>query len=330
MLYFGKCIPVSLLPFLLLTTAPPIAAGVQLEQPDAAVYDGARSGTEANETKEINKGTADVLPPPAPEAVKPPIEPVIEPAKKSWGFAFRTLLQDQKDIWTSPTRIGKDQLPWLLPLVGATAAMTPFDKRVAGALPNSTTQLNVGKAVSQAGTFYALGGLSASFFLAGRFAGSSRARETGLLSAEALINTQAVVQVMKFAFSRARPDSDTGQGDFFKGGGQSFPSGHSAGAWAMAAVISREYYDNKFVRYGIYALPVAVSAARIGAQRHFVSDVLAGALIGNLIGAFVYGKHHDPALGGAPVERRSRAIPMPGLHVDPGSKTYALSLTWHP
>ncbi len=318
MLYFGKCFPVSLLPFLLLTI-PPNAAGVQLEQPDAVAQDGAPSSTEAN------KATADELSPPVPAAVKPSIEP----ARRSWGFAFRTLLEDQKEIWLAPSKIEKGQLPWLLPMVGATAAMTQFDKRVAGALPNSTTQVNVGLAVSQAGTFYALGGLSASFFLAGRLTGSSRARETGLLSAEALLHTQAVVQMMKFAFGRERPDYGTGQGDFFSGQ-QSFPSGHAAGTWAVAAIISREYYDNKLLRYGIYAFPIAVSAARIGAQRHFVSDVIGGALIGNLIGAFVYRKHHDPALGGAAVTPRSRAIPMPSVQFDPGSRTYALSLTWHP
>lgn len=310
MLYFGKCFPVSLLPFLLLTI-PPIAAGVQLEQPDAATCDGAPSGTDEH------KGKAEELPPPVPEAVKPSIEP----ARKSWGFAFRTLLQDQKEIWTSPSRIGTHELTWLLPIIGATAAMTPFDARVAAALPNSTTQLNISRAVSQAGTFYAFGGLSATWFLAGRLTGSSRAQETGLLTAEALLNTQAVVQVAKFASHRERPDSN---------GHDSFPSGHAAGTWAVAAVISREYYDNKLIRYGIYALPIAVSAARVGAQRHYVSDVIAGGLIGNLIGTFVYRKHHDPALGGAPVERRSRAIPMPGVQLDPGSRTYALSLTWHP
>jgi hypothetical protein len=258
------------------------------------------------------------------------VKPSIEPAKKkSWGFAFHTLLQDQKEIWTSPTKIGTQQLPWLLPMLGATAAMMPFDSRVSAALPNSTTQLNIGKAVSQAGTFYALGGLSASFLLAGKFSGSTRARETGLLTAEALINSQAVVQVMKFAAGRERPDYGAGKGNFFSGQ-DSFPSGHAAGTWAAAAVISREYYDNKLIRYGIYALPIAVSAARVGAQRHFVSDVIAGGLIGNLIGSFVYRQHHDPSLGGAPIEQRSRAIPMPGVQFDPGSHTYALSLTWHP
>jgi membrane-associated phospholipid phosphatase len=307
MLYFGKCFPVSLLPFLLLTL-PPNAAGVQ---------NGAPTSTEAN------KATADELSP--PETAKP----FVAPPRRSWGFAFHTLLEDQKEIWLAPSKVDKGQLPWLLPLIGATATMTQFDKRVAGAMPDSTTRLSVGRAVSQAGTFYALGGLSASFLLAGRFTGSSRASETGLLSAEALINTQAVVQVMKFAVRRQRPDYVVGQGNLVSGQ-DSFPSGHAAGTWAAAAVISREYYDNKLLRYGIYALPVAVSAARIGADRHYVSDVIAGALIGNLIGAYVYRKRHDPALGGAPVKPRSRAIPMPSFQFDPGSRTYALSLTWHP
>lgn len=322
MLYFGKCFPVSLLPFLLLTM-PPNAAGVQLDRPDAATL----SGAPGSEESKTSGGTVDEVSPRVPETVKPSFVKPLKPF--SWTSAFHTLVEDQKDIWLGPTKINRSQLPWLLPIVGATAAMVPFDRRVAEALPNSTTRINAGLAVSQAGTFYALGGLSASFFLAGKFTGSGRARETGLLSAEALLQTQAVVQMMKFAFGRERPDYGTGQGRFWSGQ-QSFPSGHAAGTWAVAAIISREYYDNKLLRYGIYAFPAAVSAARIAADRHYVSDVLAGALIGNLIGAFIYRRHHDPALGGAPVEPRSRAIPMPGVRLDPKSRTYALSLTWQP
>jgi membrane-associated phospholipid phosphatase len=319
MLYLGKCFPVSLLPFLLLTI-PPNAAGVQLEQPGANAQNGVPIIAEAN------KAAADELSPHVPEAVKPSL---IEPARSPLFSAFKTLVKDHKDIWLGPTRIEKQQLPWLLPIVGATAAMTQFDARVAGALPNSTTQLNVSRAVSHAGTYYALGGLSASFYLAGRLTGNSRARETGLLSAQALLHTESVVQFAKWGFGRERPDYGEGKGNFLSRQ-QSFPSGHAAGTWAVAAIVSREYHDNKFLRYGIYALPVAVSAARIGAQRHFVSDVLAGALIGNLIGAFVYRKHHDPALGGAPIKPRSRAIPTPGIQFSPRSRTYALSLTWNP
>ncbi|HOL70204.1 MAG TPA: phosphatase PAP2 family protein [Bryobacteraceae bacterium] len=226
-------------------------------------------------------------------------------------------------------KVQKSHLPWLLPAIGATVAMSQFDHRVAGALPNSSTQVNVGRAVSHAGTYYALGGLTASFLLAGKLGGNRRATETGLLSAAALLHTESVVQMSKWAFGRERPDYGAGKGNFFSGQ-QSFPSGHAAGTWAVAAIISREYYDNKWIRYGIYALPVTVSASRIAARRHFASDVIAGAVIGNLIGAFIYRRHHDPSLGGAPIRERSRAIPTPGITFSPSTRTYALSLTWNP
>jgi membrane-associated phospholipid phosphatase len=316
MLYPGKCFPVSLLPFLLLTM-PPKAAGVQSES---------QSGAPSCEESRSGNGAADEVFPRVLETAKPPLA---ERNKPFWSSTFLTLVKDHKDIWLGPSKIDRHQLPWLLPVVGATAAMTPFDTRVARALPNSPAQLKAGRAVSQAGTYYALGGLSATFYLAGRLTGSGRARETGILAAQALAHTESVSQMLKFAFGRERPDYGTGEGRFWNGQ-QSFPSGHAAGTWAVAAIVSREYHENKLLRYGIYALPVAVSAARVAGQRHYVSDVIGGALIGHLIGAFIYRRHHDPALGGAPVAPRSRAVPIPGLRAEPRSRTYALSLTWHP
>lgn len=319
MLCLGKCSSVSLLPFFLLAISfSSNAAGVQFEEP-AAAQSGLQKSTVANRT------ALDEPPPPVPR----PETPSIGLDGPSWASAFNTLLKDHRDIWLAPTKVEKRHLPWLLPVIGATAAMSQFDHRVAGALPNSTTQVNVGRAVSHAGTYYALGGLTASFLLAGRLSGNRRATETGLLSAAALLHTESVVQMSKWAFGRERPDYGAGKGNFLSGQ-QSFPSGHAAGTWAVAAVISREYYDNKLIRYGIYALPITVSAARISARRHFVSDVIAGAVIGNLIGAFIYSRHHDPSLGGAPIRERSRAIPTPGITFSPSTRTYALSLTWNP
>jgi membrane-associated phospholipid phosphatase len=306
MLYFGKCIPVSLLAFLLFTV-PPNAAGAQSERPAAAVSGSVESGTD------VNNGTADAPASPDPSTVKPSGQL----SETSWTSALHTLALDQKDIWLSPSKLGTHELPWLLPIAGATAAMTQFDTRVAGALPNSSTQLSVSRAASQAGVF-GVGGLAAAFYFGGRFTGSTRARETGILTAEAIAETQGPVQVLKFAIRRERPD----------GSAWSFPSGHAAATWAAAAVISREYYDRKLVRYGIYALPALVSAARIGAEKHYVSDVIAGAAIGNLIGAFVYRRHHDSELGGAPVKPRSPLLPTPGVQFEPHARVYALSLTW--
>ena len=61
----------------------------------------------------------------------------------------------------------------------------------------------------------------------------------------------------------------------------SFPSGHSMASFAAATII---YYNNK--KYGIFSLILAglIAFSRLYLYVHFPSDVIAGILIGSLIG----------------------------------------------
>jgi PAP2 superfamily. len=65
-------------------------------------------------------------------------------------------------------------------------------------------------------------------------------RETGFLSGESAIDSLFVVEALKFATGRQRPYQADGHGHFWKGGA-SFPSEHSAGAWAIAGILAHEY-----------------------------------------------------------------------------------------
>src|SRR5260370_18894772 len=48
-----------------------------------------------------------------------------------------------------------------------------------------------------------------------------------------------------------------------------------------------------------YGLASLVSVSRVKAHQHFLSDVLVGSVIGNLVAQNIYSRHHDPDLGGA-------------------------------
>ena len=107
--------------------------------------------------------------------------------------------------------------------------------------------------------------LPASGFLA---AAAHKDKKGALQLVEAYGSAMAVVYVLKPVIDRQRPD----------GGSQSFPSGHSASAFAGAAFLQRRYGW----RYGAPAYAVAsfVAWSRVESKRHWTSDVIAGGAIG--------------------------------------------------
>lgn len=63
----------------------------------------------------------------------------------------------------------------------------------------------------------------------------------------------------------------------------SFPSGHTAQAFAAATLLSEEYKDRfHWMPFAAYGLASSVGALRIANNRHYISDVLLGAGIGIL------------------------------------------------
>ena len=137
-------------------------------------------------------------------------------------------------------------------------------------------------------------------YLFGRLGGNEHARETGVLSSEAAIDSAIITEVLKFATQRQRPNEGTGQGHFWAGSAanSSFPSQHAAVAWALASVFAHEY-PSPAMRFLSYGAASAISISRITSLNHFPSDVLVGSAIGYFVGREVYGTRHDTDLPGA-------------------------------
>ena len=269
---------------------------------------------------------------PAPSA-----KPSPTPSRKRHFFA--DILRDQRAIWTSPFHLGRDDARWLAPLGLSALALASTDQYT-GRLSGGSRSISFSRDVSQAGSIYSTAGLSAAFYLVGRATGSERARETGLLGGEALIDTALVYSVLKNVSQRPRPTVDAAHAEFFDGG-HSFPSGHAASAWALATVVAREYHDRRAVEVGAYGLAAAVSLSRYTAHKHFLSDVVVGGAIGYGIGRYVYRSHHDPALddsgadaGGGEEEETGRAsapsklLPLVAPSFSRAQREYGLALAW--
>jgi hypothetical protein len=241
------------------------------------------------------------------------------------GRGFTTLARDHALLWSSPFRNGRAGLLTAAPIAAATALALSVDHPIARRLPNTPDQVRYSKAVSATGTYYTLGAAAGAFIGVGAIARDRRAVETGMLAAQAIAHSESIAQMLKYAGGRERPDyGDAMRGRFWRRQ-QSFPSGHAMGTWAVATIVSREYHENKWIRYGAFAFPIAISASRMGAQRHFLSDVVAGGSIGYLIGGWLYNRHHDPTLGGASVRRRGLAI-RPDVQFDPKTRSVGVAI----
>jgi membrane-associated phospholipid phosphatase len=99
-----------------------------------------------------------------------------------------------------------------------------------------------------------------------------------------LLTTGAVIQAIKHLIGRARPKLSYDLifiGPSVKSGYDSFPSGHSAMVFFFAYTLS-QYYPKYRVLFYLFAL--AVSIDRVEELAHFPSDILAGAIIGLLLG----------------------------------------------
>ncbi|MBA4122788.1 MAG: phosphatase PAP2 family protein [Acidobacteria bacterium] len=240
---------------------------------------------------------------------------------------FKHILRDQQAIWTSPFHLNKGNGRWLAPLGLSTAALIATDRQTVKAFDNeSPGTLTASRNVSRIGSDYGAGGIVAAFYFVGLASNNKRARETGLLGAEAFIDSAIVSQTLKITTQRLRPGGGEERGRFFIGG-NSFPSGHAASIWSVATVIAYEYQDKPLVKYGVYGLAMAVSLSRYIGREHFLSDVLVGSAIGFGIGRYVYQTHHDKS-SDAKDETSSKLFPAIAPIYNRRARAYGVSLNW--
>ncbi|MBN1150225.1 phosphatase PAP2 family protein [candidate division WOR-3 bacterium] len=104
--------------------------------------------------------------------------------------------------------------------------------------------------------------------------GDKKLRRCGEMSLMSFGFSGALVSAVKISVSRRRPD----------GGDHSFPSGHTSNAFSTATIISCEYPQ---YRAQAFFLASAVGLSRIALNRHWTSDVIAGACLGIASGFLV-------------------------------------------
>ena len=116
-------------------------------------------------------------------------------------------------------------------------------------------------------------------YMWGRAFSQPKVSHLGMDLIQAQLLTEMLVQPLKFAVGRERPDHSNHQ---------SFPSGHAAVTFATATVIERHLGWRNSAH--AYTLASYVAMSRLHDNRHYLSDVVFGAAVGTIAGRTVV--HH--------------------------------------
>jgi len=183
-------------------------------------------------------------------------------------------------------------------VVVASATAYRYDTRV-----NAFFEKQQHKTISHSTTYFfdPLGGKESFVGLAlftgiAHISNKPKAVETGMNAFKACMIAGVGSMAIKTIVQRPRPYTSE---DFpletnpFSRDFQSFPSGHTANSFAMATVFSQAYKDDyKALPYIAYSLASMVALARIYDNQHHLSDIIAGAAIGYIIGKTVSKKNN--------------------------------------
>jgi membrane-associated phospholipid phosphatase len=202
---------------------------------------------------------AQEIAPATPAGPSEPQAPSFRAFARGLGMSFTTSLFSEQNV--------------LPAAIGGTVALTlaPHDEAISSALRGTSDRLGVlGDA---AGGTIAMAAITGGTVTASLFSHSTRLKSTAFALAQATTVQVAIVQGMKYITQRARPDGSDNL---------SFPSGHAAGAFTVAAVFSN-YYGWKW-GVPLYTAAGLVAVSRVEKGKHWPSDVAAGATIGLLAG----------------------------------------------
>ena len=145
--------------------------------------------------------------------------------------------------------------------------------------------------------------ISAATYGAGAIAGSRPVAELGLRATEAIIVSGAITGLVKGTLGRQRPYVNINDPDYFvfgkgfsDGACTSMPSGHTTAAFAFASVVTDEthhYWPRQtwWVATLSYGGATMVGLSRIYSNKHWSTDVVAGAMVGTLTGLGVVRWH---------------------------------------
>jgi membrane-associated phospholipid phosphatase len=134
------------------------------------------------------------------------------------------------------------------------------------------------------------GTVSAGVLAAGMITGNESLTRSGARLAAALALAGSGSVISKLALGRPRPTDNPDADEYVPfSGREAMPSGHTAVAFAMATTLADEI-DRTWASIGLYTIATGVGWSRLNENRHWVTDVAAGAVLGITSAKLVSGR----------------------------------------
>ena len=209
------------------------------------------------------------------------------------------LWKDPVNLLTRPAFWDGEQWKTFGIEAGITGGLLPLDNTVRDVVHDNKTAslddgLNTVRTITGAGAYYFAA--SGAIFGSGLIVQNEKLADSGFLAFESVAYAGGLEEGLKFVTGRKRPNSARNQFQFQgpsgRGFNSSFVSGESTVAFAFASSVS-EVWQNPWVTWPLYMFAGAVGAQRITDNKHWLSDVVGGAFLGEAVGKTIVRMHYS-------------------------------------
>ena len=197
---------------------------------------------------------------------------------------FKGILTDTGYALTSPWRWGKSDWATASIVASTTGILYVLDDEINDEFKDnrSSTTDDLSDVFEPFGNSAIVFPTLVGFYLYGQFGENEKIERTALLAAESFLVSGLFNSVLKVMMRRTRPfdgvSADTFDSSFT--GNNSFPSGHTTTAFAIATVVANEYEKVPFIAPISYGIATLMGLSRLNDQKHWASDVFFGAALG--------------------------------------------------
>jgi membrane-associated phospholipid phosphatase len=163
---------------------------------------------------------------------------------------------------------------------GTGLALRPVDDNVAnwGNEHGPSSFAGIGEFI---GDGWVQGGVAVATYVVGRANGDTKAAHVGSDLIRGHLLNGLTTRVLKLTVGRERP----------RGGGHSFPSGHTSATFVSASILDAHFGWK--VGVPAYAFAGFVGWSRLREDAHWLTDVIAGGTIGTIVGRTVARGHRE-------------------------------------